>query len=1176
MVYFFENFVLDPARRELRRGNALITVQPQVFDLLEYLITNRDRVVSKDNILEAVWGGRIVSEFALTTRINATRTAIGDDGDQQRLIRTIPRKGIRFVGVVREQPRPADESAAAREVVETEALEWAAASRDEAVSAERRQLTIASCELLVRTMPNTADPEDLTEIIQSYHTCLVETARRHKGFVAHTYGNTAVIYFGYPHAHEDDPERAVRAALELVVAVAALNERRPPQTRIGIATGLVVVGDLIGSGDAQERGIIGETLSLAGRLQGVAEPDMVVIAESTRKLLGNLFVLEDLGAKDLKGIEGQVRAFAALRSASIESRFEALHAGGLTDLIGREEELELLLRRWSRAKSGEGQVVLLSGEAGIGKSRLTAALLERLAVEPHTRLRVFCSPQHSESALYPSIGQMERAAGLTRDDKPQAKLDKLDAVLSQSSTSAEDAALFAEMLSLLNDGRYPTLELTAQQRRRRTLEALVSQLVALSRRKPVLMIFEDAQWIDPTSLQLLSLIVERVPTLGVLLVVTFRPEFEATWIGLPYVTALTINRLTERQVSAMIDRVIGNKLLPATLRQEIIERTDGIPLFVEEMTKAVLEAENEGEARRTVAAVPSPVLAVPASLHASLMARLDRLGPAKEVAQIGAAIGREFSHPLLAAVTHKPEAELGSALDRLIEAGLLSRQGLPPDAAYLFKHALVQDAAYGTLLREPRRALHARIAEIIESQFAEIAESRPELLARHCTEAALIEKASSLWGKAGQRSLERSALVEAVAQFTRALEQIAALPATPALRRERIKLQVGFANALMYTKGHAAAETKAAFDLARTLFEKAEALGEPAEDPLLLYSVLYGFFIQKFIAFNGDAACTLATQFLTLAEKQKTTAPVMIGHRLLGNSLLVVGDFAEGLAHLDRALALYDPAAHRPLATRFGHDIGAAILSFRPFALWMLGFPGTALVEAARPLKAARETDHAPTLIFALTCTTFTHIFCREYKAANAQIDECVALAEEKGAVLFKAMATAERGCVLALTGKAGDAVQTIGAAISGYRSTGCTTWTPWWLSHLAIAHAELGQFNDAWSCIGEAIAAVETTKEKWFEAELNRIAGEIALTSPESDAAKAEAYFERALAVARQQQAKSWELRAAMSMARLWRDQGKPQQARELLAPVFGWFTEGFDTLDLKEAKALLAELGA
>ena len=416
--------------------------------------------------------------------------------------------------------------------------------------------------------------------------------------------------------------------------------------------------------------------------------------------------------------------------------------------------------------------MLLSGEAGIGKSRLTAALLERLAAEPHTRLRYFCSPQHTDSAFFPIIGQMERAARLARDDSPQVKLDKLDALLAQSSTSANDAALFAEMLSLPNDGRYPALDLAPEQRRQKTLEALVSQTEALARQNPVLMIFEDAHWTDPTSLEVFGRVVDRIRTLRVLLLVTFRPEFEAPWIGQPHVTALTINRLTQRDVVAMIDRVVGNNLIPATIRQDIIERTDGIPLFVEEMTKAVLEAESEGEARRTAAAVPSPALAVPASLHASLMARLDRLGAAKEVAQIGAAIGREFSHALLAAVVGKPEAELGSALDRLINAGLLFRQGVAPHATYLFKHALVQDAAYGTLLREPRRALHARIAEVLESQFAEIAESQPELLARHCTEAGLIEKAAGLWGKAGQQSLTRSALIEAAAQFTRALAQI--------------------------------------------------------------------------------------------------------------------------------------------------------------------------------------------------------------------------------------------------------------------------------------------------------------------------------------------------------------------------------------------------------------------
>jgi predicted ATPase len=608
----------------------------------------------------------------------------------------------------------------------------------------------------------------------------------------------------------------VRAGLELIQTVSGLKFGAPLQTRVGIATGLVVVGDLIGAGEAQERGIVGETPNLAARLQGSAEPNTVVIAESTRKLLGNLFDLQDLGTKDLKGIAEPVRAWVALRPSAVESRFEALHASGLTELVGREEELELLLRRWSKAKTGEGQVVLLSGEAGIGKSRLTAAFLEKLTSEPHTRLRYFCSPQHTDSALYPVIGQMERAAGFVHDDTPNAKLDKLDAVLAQTSTSTHDAALSAEMLSLPNEGRYPAVDLTPEQRRQRTLEALLSQMEALARQNSVLMIFEDAHWSDPTTLELFGRVVDRIRTHRVLLLVTFRPDFDPPWVGRPYVTFLALNRLGEREILAMIEGVIGNKALPANIRQDIIERTDGIPLFVEEMTKAVLEAESQDAVEHLAGAVPSSTLAVPASLQASLMARLDRLGPAKEVAQIGAAIGREFSHSLLAAVVRKPETDINSALDRLFHAGLLFRQGVPPRMTHLFKHALVQDAAYGTLLREPRRALHARIAETLESQFTEIAENQPELLARHCTEAGLIEKAASLWGKAGHRSLERSALVEAIGQFTRALAQIATLPGTPALRCEQIKLQVALITPLIHVKGYAASETKAAAERART------------------------------------------------------------------------------------------------------------------------------------------------------------------------------------------------------------------------------------------------------------------------------------------------------------------------------------------------------------------------
>jgi class 3 adenylate cyclase/tetratricopeptide (TPR) repeat protein len=813
-------------------------------------------------------------------------------------------------------------------------------------AAERRQVTVMFSDLVGSTaLSARMDPEDLREVISAYQKCVAETVRRFGGFVAKYMGDGVLVYFGYPQAHEDDAERAVRAGLELIAAMTALKTRTALQTRVGIATGIVVVGDLIGSGEAQERGIVGETPNLSARLQGIADPNTVVIAEATRKLLGNLFELDDLGAKDLKGIAGPVRAFAALRASSAEGRFEALHTTGLTALVGREEEFELLLRRWSRAKRGEGQVVLLSGEPGIGKSRLTAALLESVAGEPHTRLRYFCSPQRADSALHPIIGQMERAAGLTHDDKPQAKLDKLDAVLAQTSTSPRDAALFAEMLSLPNDGRYPALELTPEQRRQRTLEALTSQLARLALHNPVLMILEDAHWVEPTSLEVFGRVVDQIATLRVLLIVTFRPEFNPPWVGQSHVTSLTLNRLGEREAAAIIARLVGNKALPADVLAEIVERTDGIPLFVEEMTKAVLEAESEGAARRTVAAVPSSALAVPASLHASLMARLDRLGPAKEVAQIGSAIGREFSHALLASVARKSEAALGSALDRLVQAGLLSRQGVPPLASYLFKHALVQDAAYGTLLREPRRVLHARIAETLESQFAEIADSQPEILARHCSEAGLIEKAAGLWGKAGERSLDRSALVEAAAQLTRALEQIATLPGTPALRRERIKLQVALITPLIHVKGHAAAETKAAAEQARLLIEQAAALGEPPEDPLLLFSVLYAFWAANQAAFNGDAMRDLAAQFLALAEKQRATAPLMIGHRLMGTSLLQTGDIAEARGHLDQAIALYDPADHRPLATRFGHDVGVAILSFRSWALWLLGHPEAALRE---------------------------------------------------------------------------------------------------------------------------------------------------------------------------------------------------------------------------------------
>ncbi|MBV9910583.1 MAG: AAA family ATPase, partial [Hyphomicrobiales bacterium] len=967
--------------------------------------------------------------------------------------------------------------------------------------------------------------------------------------------------------HEDDAEQAVRAGLELTAAVAGLNTRVPQQLRVGIATGVVVVGN-------QTPSIVGETPNLAARLQSLARPNMVVISEGTRRLLGHLFELEDLGTRDLKGISAPVQVWAVLRPSSSTSRFEALHPSGMTALVGREEEYELLRRRWAKAKEGEGQAVLLSGEGGIGKSHLTVAFAERLKGERFLRIRCFCSPQHTNSALYPIIDHVERSAGFARDDTLQTKLDKLDVILRQSWSSAEDSSLFVEMLSLPSDGRYPILELAPRQRRQTTMDALVRQVEILSNLGPLLIIFEDAHWADPTTLELMGRLTSHIANHRVLMVISFRPEFEAPWIEQAHVTALSLSRLAPRDIDVMIDHIVGNNALPVAVRQDIIERTDGIPLFVEEMTKAILETASEDGARRIAGSIPAPAMAVPASLHASLMARLDRLGGSKELAQIGAAIGREFSHELLAAVAFRPEAKLEMQLDRLVRAGLLFRQGAPPDTTYLFKHALVQDAAYGLLLREPRRQLHARIAETLESKFSETAENKPEVLARHWAEAGDFEKAAALWGKAARRSAQRSALVEAEEQLERALDMLAALPSTPVLRQEEIKLQVELITPLLHVRGYAAPATRAAVDRARHLIERAEELGESPEDPLLLFSVLYGLWVSNLVGFNGDAMRELAVQFLALAEAQSATGPLVMAHRQMGLSLLHTGEIAEGRDHLDRAITFYDPVEHRHLPTRFGQDIGASTLAWRSLALLLLGYPEAALADTERALNISRNSTHTPTLIYVLIFSVLQQIHCGRLEMANALLDELGILKEQTGSMSWNGWGLALRGCILALSGKAAEAVQDLAAGIAANRSTGNTMWTPLFLSYLARANANIGQFDTAWTNIHEAFREVETTKESWCEAEINRVAGEIALMEAKPDVVKAEAYFANALEIARKQQAKSWELRAAMSAARLLSVRDGRGPARAILAPVFGWFTEGFDMADLRAAKVLLEEL--
>jgi class 3 adenylate cyclase/tetratricopeptide (TPR) repeat protein len=1015
------------------------------------------------------------------------------------------------------------------------------------------------------------DPEDLREVISAYQKCIAVTVGRIGGFVAQYMGDGVLVYFGYPEAREDDAERAVRAGLELVAAVSDLKTRATLQTRVGISTGLVVVGDLIGSGASQQQAIVGETPNVAARLQSIAEPNSVVIAESTRKLVGNLFELENLGAKDLKGITEPVRAWAALRASAVESRFEALHASGLTALVAREEETELLLRRWSRAKSGEGQVVLISGEAGIGKSRLTAALLESLAPEPHTRLRYFCSPQHTDSAFYPIIGQMERAAGLLHDDTPQQKLDKLDALLAQTSTSIQDAALIAELLSLPKDGRYPTLELTPQQRRQRTLQALTAQMEALSRQNPVLMIFEDAHWADPTSLETFGRVVDRIRTLRVLLLVTFRLEFDAPWIGRPYVTSLIINRLTERDVSAMIDHIVGNKLLPASIRQEIIERTDGIPLFVEEMTKAILEAETEGTAKRVAAAVPSPALAVPASLHASLMARLDRLaGPAKEAAQIGAAIGREFAHSLLAAVAPKPERELGAALDHLLAAGLLFRRGLSPHATYLFKHVLVRDAAYGSLLRNQRQQLHARIAAAIETQFPEIVARQPEWLALHCDEAGWPEQATQHWRAAGEQTAHRGANVEAIEHFRRALLRNTQRPESTDRLRTELAILSQLGPALMSIHGWAAPAVGEVLERATNVARQLEASRDLAPPLTSLWLFRYA---------RGELSQSdeISDEIFRIARKLNDPELTLQAHHAAAPLRWVRGFHLEANEHFEKCLALYDEdrdAQHRYLF--MGHDPAVCAMCVGASVKWALGFPDQAARLEQRALMLARRLQHIPSLAHALSFNAHSQVLRRDFAAVAESAEELLPICKEYKLAQPGALAMIDLGWALVHLGNVGDGFKRLAEGLEQLNRIGVRIWLSRGKRMIAEACLVAERYNEG---LEEVSRAISVANEIGLQGDMPRLfllQGELSFHTSAQNLEMTEGCFHSALEAAEAQGARGWTLRAMTSSARLLAERGERMRAYDLLDPILASFTEGFDTRDLKEAKALLDTLAA
>jgi len=1038
-------------------------------------------------------------------------------------------------------------------------------------AAERRHLTVMICDLVGSTaLSSRLDPEDMGAVMDAYHAVCARIVQDYDGFVGDFRGDGILAYFGYPRAHEDDAERTVRAALDIIAAVARLETHaaEPLAVRIGIATGLVVVGDLSGEGALWEHALVGDTPNLAARLQALAEPGTVVVAASTRRLLGDLFHLRDLGRHEVKGIAEPVAAWAVEGVSDSESRFEAVRTTGLTDLIGREDELHFLLERQRLAWKGEGQIVLISGEAGIGKSRLAAALAERIASEPHTRLRYQCSPYDTNSALRPFIAQLERAAGFKADDTSEQRLDKLEAILAVEASRVQAVApLFAALLSIPFGERYPPLVLSPTQQRRRTLAALLDQFEGLARRQPILLLFEDAHWADATSLELFDLTVERVRQLPMLALFTFRPEFEPPWVDLPNVGTLALGRLDRDDVASMVARVTGGRMLPAEVMKQIVAKTDGNPLFVEELTKAVLEAGilvADADGYRLDG--PLPPLAIPETLQDSLMARLDRLASVREIAQIGAAIGREFSYSLVQALVAREENALKHALAQLEQAELVFRRGEPPDAVYSFKHALVRDAAYESLLKSRRQQLHGQIARALEQRFADTVATQPEIVAQHFTEAGLVEAAIDYWLKAGHLALSRSANAEAVKHLKQGIELTRSLAPSPERVRKELDFYLALGPAVAATEGYATPETLRVFSHARDLLGEGGTLTEQM-------TVLWGVYLAHAMRAEYTAAREVAQQCMALAAEHKHPGISALAYRFMGQTLWSVGAFIDARVHLERALDLC--AANPETITsyrRFGADDQVTALSSLSRTLWILGSPQRAAALAAQALARARSMGLAFTTAWALDGEALLGALGADLQRAADHAEEAMAHSIEHSLADYEQRARFIQGALLAQSGDPQHGIELMNSAIVVAERTAARNRRTLYLGHLASAHASLGQPEVGLDLLDEAIQTAEMTSERFFEAELYRLRGEMLLSLGKKG--EAEAALRRALTIAQQQQARWWELRAATSLAKYWHDEGKCLEACSLLQPIYSWFVEGSDTIDMKDAKALLDEL--
>ena len=1045
----------------------------------------------------------------------------------------------------------------------------------ETPAGERRQLTVMFCDLVGSTaLSEQLDPEDLQTVVRMYQEVSAQVIERYDGYIAQYLGDGLLVYFGYPAAHEDDVARAIRAGLEIVTALHQARSQfpQPVQVRIGIHTGPVVVGQM-GGGSRHEQLALGETPNVAARVQGKAEPDEVVISTATQRLVTGLFETQTLGLHALRGISAPQALYRVTAESRVQSRFDVTVQAGLTPLVGRENELGVLQERWTQAQAGEGQVVLLGGEPGIGKSRLVRELKAQVIHEGAAQIEFHCSPYHLNSALYPIIEHWQRRLQFVSDDTPQAKLGKLQQLLARYRFPHPDTvstfALFASLLSLPHPEGMSPLTVSPQKQNELTQAALVAWLLEEAGQQPVCVSSEDLHWADPSTLEVFELLLRQVPTVRLLAVLTFRPEFVPPWGTYSYLSQLTLSRLGQPQVNALVERVTAGKPLPQEVVQQIVTKTDGVPLFVEELTKMVLESDFVREENgRYELTGPLPPLAIPSTLQDSLRARLDRLDrldTVREVAQLGATIGREFSYELVQAVSPLGEEPLQRGLQQLVDAEFLYQRGVLPHTRYTFRHALIQDTAYQSLLKRTRQHYHQHIAQVLEARFPETISTQPELLAHHYTAASLPEQAIPYWRQAGQKASQRSANVESVRHLTQALELLETLSHTPERDHQELPLQIALGGALTGFKGFGSVEVEKAYSRARELCQH---MGETPQ----LFPVLWG--LESFYMARGELeiAHLLGEQCFTLAQGVNDSALLLQAHLGLGREKFFLGNFPPALEHLTQGAALYDQDTHHAHAFVYRSDPGVECLMRAGDTLWYLGYPDQSLKKCLDALRLAREVNHSSSIAVALNYATLPYFHRRDVQSTQEKAAELVALAKEHGFALALPLGRMFQGWVLTELGRVEEGIEELRQGLETLRATGTEVLRPFFLLPLAEAYGKAERPADGHALLNELLTVLRKSERYFWAAEVYRVTGELSRQAQRP--AEAEASLRKALDLARRQQAKSLELRAATSLTRLWQEQDKKTEAHDLLAPIYNWFTEGFGTADLKDAKALLEEL--